>query len=59
MDVQQHLEYEVRDLFTFDKLLNGPEVQELFILSNDVEFYQKYHWVNPDYLRNYIRFVVI
>lgn len=49
----------MRDLFTFDKLLNGPEVQELFILENDIDFYHKYHWVNPAYLRNYIRFVIL
>jgi hypothetical protein len=28
-------------------------------LDDDVEFYHKYHWVNPAYLRNYMRFIVL
>lgn len=54
-----HLLSDARDLLTFDKLLNGPAVQELFIQKNDSEFSKTYHWEKPYLLRNYIRFVAI
>lgn len=57
--MQSHLEADARDLYTFDKLLNGPAVQELFIQKNDTEFGRIYHWEKPYLLRNYIRYVVI
>ena len=57
--MQGHLEAEARDLFSFDKLLSSPAVQELLLERIDVEFTKKYHFYEASLLRNYIRFVVI